>query len=54
MLASSQKGLKSLVAEADTRILFGSRGGATRQGVTIAEGADGPLEGDKDQDARAT
>ena len=50
-LASSHKNLKFEGVAADMRRLFGSRGGGSRQDVSITEEADGPSESEKDQEA---
>ena len=52
--ASSHKSLKFQRAAANLRTTSGSRGGGNRQDASIAEEADGPLEGELGQEARAT
>ena len=51
MLASSQKNLRFVDVAANTRRLFGSRGGAARQDVLVTEDVDEPLGGDGNREA---
>ena len=53
-LASNQNSLKFADAAASMRRLFGSCGGAGRQGILVTEDADGPSGGGRDQEACVT
>ena len=52
-MPSSRESLEFDEAAANTRRLFGSRGGSGRQDVLITEEAVGPSESDEGQGARA-